>query len=190
MYAAASAAVGALSGDLHGGANAQVMQNLMAIEEPANVEAWVKSEFDHHERVMGMGHAVYKATDPRAEILRGISENLARRTGEPKWYLTTKEIEIATKREFSRRKGGEIYANVDLYSASVYHMMGIAPDLFTPVFAVARIIGWTAHIIEEKFPEPPVKPVLYRPDAVYKGNYCGPVGCKYERIEKRLSVNQ
>src|SRR5208283_5333252 len=172
MYAAVGAAVGSLSGGLHGGANMQTMRNLVEIGDPANVEAWVKSKFDRQERVMGMGHAVYKALDPRADLLRHISEKLARNTGEPKWYLITKEIEDVTQREYRKRKGGEIYANVDLYSASVYHMMGIPDDLFTPVFAIARVPGWTAHIIEEKFPEPPIKPELYRPTSEYRGNYC------------------
>lgn len=185
MYAAVGAAVGSLSGELHGGANMQTMRNLVEIGDPANVEAWVKSKFDRHERVMGMGHAVYKALDPRADLLRHISEKLARDTGDPKWYLITKEIEDITQREYRKRKGGEIYANVDLYSASVYHMMGIPDDLFTPVFAVARIPGWAAHIIEEKFPEPPIKPELYRPTSEYRGNYCGKIGCQYVPLSKR-----
>ena len=190
MYAAVSAAVGSLSGELHGGANMQTMRNLMEIGDPANVEAWVKSKFDNHERVMGMGHAVYKALDPRADLLRHISEKLARDTGDPKWYLITKEIEDVTQREYRKRKGGEIYANVDLYSASVYHMMGIADDLFTPIFAIARVSGWTAHIIEEKFPEPPIKPELYRPTSAYQGNYCGLVGCKYVPLTKRVTAKK
>jgi citrate synthase len=190
MYAAVSAAVGSLSGELHGGANMQTMRNLMEIGDPANVEAWVKSKFDHHERVMGMGHAVYKTLDPRADLLKHISEKLARSTGEPKWYLITKEIEDVTQREYRKRKGGDIYPNVDLYSASVYHMMGIPDDLFTTVFAIARVPGWTAHIIEEKFPEPPIKPELYRPTSEYRGNYCGPVGCKYVPMPKRVAVSK
>jgi citrate synthase len=188
MYAAVSAAVGALSGELHGGANRNVMRNLIEIGDPSKVEEWVKSEFDHHERVMGMGHAIYRTLDPRAEVLRHIAENLARRTGESKWYLITREIEQATQKEYRKRKDEEIYPNVDLYSASVYHTMGIPDDLFTPVFAVARIAGWTAHILEEKFPEPPVKPELYRPRAEYRGNYCGPIGCKYIPLNKRATA--
>ena len=165
----------------------QVMRNLIEIDEPDKVQAWVKAKFDNHERVMGMGHAVYKALDPRADLLRHISEKLARRTGEPKWYLMTKEIELATQREYRTRKGGEIYPNVDLYSASVYHMLGIPDDLFTPIFAISRIPGWAAHIIEEKFPAPPIKPELYRPSAQYKGNYCGLIGCKYVPVANRRS---
>ncbi len=188
MYAAVSAAIGALSGELHGGANAHVMRNLEEIGDPDKVEAWVKSEFDRRDRIMGMGHAVYKSMDPRAEMLRHIAEQLARRTGEPKWYLITKAIEEATQREFKARKGSDIYPNVDLYSASVYRMMGISSDLFTPVFAISRIAGWTAHIFEEKFPEPPIKPELYRPNAFYRGNYCGPIGCTYVPLNKRIKA--
>ena len=190
MYAAVSAAVGSLSGELHGGANMQVMRNLVEIGDPDKVEAWVKAKFDNHERVMGMGHAVYKALDPRAELLRQMSEKLARQTGEPKWYLITKEIEFVTQREYRKRRGGEIYPNVDLYSASVYHMLGIPDDLFTPVFAVARVPGWAAHIIEEKFPQPPIKPELYRPSAQYQGNYCGLIGCKYVPLSNRTTISQ
>ncbi len=189
MYAAISAAIGALSGELHGGANAQVMKNLIEIGDPTKVEKWVKQEFDRHDRVMGMGHAIYKTLDPRAEILRHLAEGLARRTGEPKWFEMTREIEEATQREFKKRKGVDIYPNVDLYSASVYHMMKIPSDLFTPIFAVARVAGWTAHIIEERFPRPPIKPELYRPRAEYHGNYCGKIGCKYEPLQKRLGLS-
>ncbi len=90
-----------------------------------------------------------------------------------------------TKEEFRKLKGKEIYANVDFYSASVYHMMGIPRDLFTPVFAISRMAGLTAHIIEEKFAEAQPKPELYRPDADYVGTYCGPEACEYIPLEKR-----
>ncbi len=190
MFAAISAAVGSLSGELHGGANMHVMQNLKEIGDPAKVEDWVKSKLDNHERIMGMGHAVYKTLDPRADLLKHIAEKLAKKTVDPKWYLITREIENVTQREFRKRKGGDIYANVDLYSASVYHMLGIPDDLFTPVFAIARVLGWAAHIIEEKFPKPPIKPELYRPKAQYQGNYCGPIGCKYIPLSNREDINQ
>jgi citrate synthase len=185
IYASVVAAIGSLSGELHGGANSQVMRTLLEIGDPDKVEEWVKAQFDSGQRIMGMGHAVYKTMDPRADILRHMSERLARRTGEPKWYLMTRKIEESTKQEFKKRRGDEINPNVDLYSASVYYMMGISPDLYTPVFAVSRIAGWTAHIIEEKFPEPPLKPVIYRPSAEYHGKYCGPVGCRYIPLGKR-----
>lgn len=185
IYASVSAAIGSLSGALHGGANFRVMKNLLKISDPEKVDEWVKTLFDQGKRIMGMGHAVYKTLDPRADILRHMAERLARRTGESKWYVMTRKMERATKQEFRKRKGGEINPNVDLYSASVYYMMGIPPDLYTSVFAVARIAGWSAHILEERFPEPPLKPVLYRPSVDYRGNYCGPLSCKYIPIEKR-----
>ena len=185
IYSSVVAGVGSLSGELHGGANSQVMRNLLEIGDPDKADDWVKSRFDSGQRIMGMGHAVYKTMDPRADILRHMSERLARRTDDPKWFLITRRIEESTKQEFKRRKGGEINPNVDLYSASVYYMMGISPELYTPVFAVSRIAGWTAHIIEEKFPDPPLKPMLYRPAAEYHGRYCGPIGCKYTPLGKR-----
>jgi len=185
IYSSVVGAVGSLSGELHGGANSQVMRNLLEIDDPDKVDDWVKARFDSGQRIMGMGHAVYKTMDPRADILRHMSERLARRTEDPKWFLITRRIEESTKREFKKRNGGEINPNVDLYSASVYYMMGICPDLYTPVFAVSRIAGWTAHIIEEKFPEPPLRPMLYRPSAEYHGRYCGPIGCKYTPLGKR-----
>lgn len=185
VYASTGAALGALSGKLHGGANAQVMMNLISIGSPDKVDEWVRRQLDAKKRIMGMGHAVYRTTDPRAVILRQMSERLGKTTRQPKWYGLTKRVEEVTRREFKRRKGRDIFPNVDLYSASVYYMMGIEPDLFTSVFALARLAGWIAHIVEEKFPEPPVKPMLYRPSAVYRGNYCGEIGCTYVPISKR-----
>jgi citrate synthase len=185
IYSSVVAGVGSLSGELHGGANSQVMKNLLEIGDPNKVDDWVKARFDLGQRIMGMGHAVYRTMDPRADILRHMSERLARRIEDPKWFLITRQIEESTKQEFKRRKGGDINPNVDLYSASVYYMMGISPELYTPVFAVSRIAGWTAHIIEEKFPDPPLKPMLYRPSAEYHGRYCGPIGCKYTPLGKR-----
>ncbi len=185
LYASVTAAIGALSGDLHGGANLKVMKNLLEIGDPSRVDSWVSAQFDQHRRVMGMGHAVYRTTDPRAAILREMSERLSKRSGDSRWYLMTRKIEEATRQEFMKRRKREIFANVDLYSASVYHMMGIPHDLYPAVFAVSRIAGWAAHVLEERFPEPPVKPTLYRPSADYHGNYCGPVGCSYVNIRER-----
>ena len=185
MYASVGAAIGALSGELHGGANTEVMKNLTGIGNVERVDNWVKSKLDSGERIMGMGHAVYKTMDPRARILSGISGRLAERTGDTKWFDILRRIESVTREEFKKRKRKDIYPNVDFYSASVYYMMGIAPDLFTPVFAIARMPGWCAHIIEEKFAEAQPKPVLYRPSAEYVGRYCGPEGCRYVPVEKR-----
>jgi len=185
IYASVAAAVGALSGELHGGANNEVMKMLLEIEEVDRVKPWVFKRLQRGGKIMGMGHAVYRTEDPRATILREICGRMAVRTGEQRWCKLTQVIEATTKDEFKKLKGKEIYANVDLYSGSVYHMMGIPIDLFTPIFAISRISGWTAHIIEEKFAEAQPKPELYRPDADYIGNYCGPQACEFIPIEKR-----
>lgn len=186
MYASVGAAIGALSGELHGGANSQVMRMLIEIEDVRRVRSWVSERLRKGEKVMGMGHAIYRTEDPRATILREIAKNLANRIGNHKWFELSQAVEEATKEEFRSLKGKEIYCNVDFYSASVYYMMGIPIDLFTPVFAISRISGWTAHIIEEKFAEAQPKPELYRPDADYVGNYCGPQACEYIPIKKRM----
>jgi citrate synthase len=185
LYASIAAALGALSGELHGGANSEVMKMLLEITDMDRVKSWVSEKLRKGRKIMGMGHAVYHTEDPRATILREICNRLADRTGDRKWFELTKAIEAATKEEFRKLKGKEIYPNVDFYSASVYHMMGIPRDLFTPVFAISRVSGWAAHIIEEKFAEAQAKPELYRPDADYIGNYCGPQACPYIPIGER-----
>ena len=185
MYAAVTAAIGTLSGILHGGANTRVMKELIEIGEPDQVENWVKSRLNKGGLVMGMGHAQYKTNDPRAIILKGISEKLGTITNEPKWYEMTQMIEETTKKEFLKLKKRNIHPNVDLYSASVYYMVGIDTEIFTSLFAVQRMVGWVAHIIEEKFAEAQPKAVLYRPSSTYIGRSCGDESCKYEPIEKR-----
>ena len=184
MYSAASAAVGALSGELHGGANYDVMRMLLDIKTENNVESYIKEKFSKNERVMGMGHAVYKTVDPRSQVLKELSKRLSEKTNQP-WYDITNKVEHVTADLMKKTKGAEIFPNVDLYSASVYYMLGIPMDLNTPIFAISRAAGWAAHIIEEKFAEAAPKPMLYRPKAVYVGKYAGPQGCKYIPIEKR-----
>jgi citrate synthase len=184
MYAAVSAAIGALSGELHGGANFQVMKMLLDIKTEDKVESWIKERLAKGKKIMGMGHAVYKTFDPRAEVLRELSRRLSEKTGEP-WYKITKKVEDVTEEEMKKIKGSDIFPNVDLYSASTYYMLKIPTDLNTPIFAISRVAGWTAHIIEEKFAEAAPKPMLYRPKAVYVGKYCGPSGCEYVPLEKR-----
>ncbi len=184
MYSAASAAVGTLSGELHGGANYEVMKMLLEIETLDNVEPWIKEQMSNGKRIMGMGHAVYKTYDPRAQVLKELSKKLAEKTGDP-WFDITQKIEQVTIKEMKERKGIDIYPNVDLYSASVYYMLKIPMDLNTPIFAISRVVGWASHIIEEKFAEAAPKPALYRPKAVYVGKYCGPEGCKYEPLDLR-----
>jgi len=184
MYSAASAAVGALSGELHGGANYEVMKMLLEIETLDNVEPWIKEQMSNGKRIMGMGHAVYKTYDPRAQVLKELSKKLAEKISEP-WFDITHKIEQVTIKEMKEQKGIDIYPNVDLYSASVYYMLKIPMDLNTPIFAISRVVGWASHIIEEKFAEAAPKPALYRPKAVYVGKYCGPEGCKYEPLDLR-----
>jgi len=184
MYSAASAAVGALSGELHGGANYEVMRMLLDIKTEENVESYIKGKFARNERVMGMGHAVYKTVDPRSQVLRELSKRLSEKTGQ-QWYDITSKVERVTAELMKKTKGVEIFPNVDLYSASVYYMLGIPMDLNTPIFAISRVAGWAAHIIEEKFAEAAPKPMLYRPKAVYVGKYAGPQGCKYIPIKER-----
>lgn len=185
MYAAVAAGVGALSGSLHGGANAQVMKMLMELKEEQDVPAWVKKQLDSGQRIMGMGHAVYKTNDPRARFLKEMCFRLGAKLGQDHWCRLGAEIAESALSEFQKRGKTTIKTNVDFYSAPVYHMMGIPGDLMTPIFAVARIAGWTAHIIEEKFGDAQERPALYRPSSEYIGNYCGKTGCVYEPLETR-----
>lgn len=185
MYAGVAAGVGALSGELHGGANARVMEMLKSLENVDDVAGWVRERLDRKERIMGMGHAVYKTTDPRANILKEISARLGEETGQPQWWRISKTIEEVALEELEKRGKKDIKPNVDFYSASVYHVMGIPADLMTAIFALSRIAGWCAHIIEEKFAEAQEKPMLYRPAAEYVGDYCGLVGCTYVPPEER-----
>ena len=184
MYSASSAAIGALSGELHGGANTEVMKMLLEILDVDKVESWIKEKLTQGEKIMGMGHAVYKTYDPRAQVLKELSRKLADKSKE-KWFEMTEKIEISTITEMKLQKGKDIYPNVDLYSASIYYMLKIPVDLNTPIFAISRVAGWAAHIIEEKFAEAAPKTALYRPKAVYVGKYCGPQGCEYKTLDLR-----
>ena len=184
MYSAASAAIGALSGELHGGANTEVMKMLLEIGDISKVEEWIKERMTAGDRIMGMGHAVYRTYDPRAVVLKELSRKLAEKTKEP-WYAMTEKVETTTISEMKSQKDKDIYPNVDLYSASLYYMLKIPMDLNTPIFAISRVAGWAAHIIEEKFAEAAPKPALYRPKATYVGKYCGPQGCEYQTLDLR-----
>jgi citrate synthase len=185
MYAAVAAGIGALSGSLHGGANAQVMRMLLELENEKHILAWVKKRLDGGDRIMGMGHAVYKTMDPRAKYLKHMASRLGKKTGQERWHQLSTEIEKHGIEAFEARGKTNIKPNVDFYSAPVYHMMGIPLDLMTPIFAISRIAGWCAHIIEEKFAEAQEKPALYRPQAEYVGQYCGLMGCEYEPVDAR-----
>ena len=185
IYAAVGAAVGSLSGELHGGANVRVMEMLTEIGSLDKVEAYVNQQFDAGRKIFGLGHAVYDTDDPRAHILAPMSRTMGERRGDTKWYEMSQLLEKTGKAEFKKRKGKDIYVNVDFYSASLYYAMGIPMDLFSPVFAISRISGWSAHVIEEYFAGAAPKPMLYRPESDYIGDYCGPDVCELEPLKER-----
>jgi len=185
MYAAVGAAVGSLSGALHGGANTRVMQMLLTIGSVDKVDDHVRDTLEKGGVIMGLGHAVYQTDDPRAHIIAPMSKALGERVGDTRWYELSKALEAKGKAAFKEKKGRDIYVNVDFYSASLYYYMGIAVDLFTPVFAVSRIAGWCAHVLEEQFAEAAPKPALYRPESDYVGDYCGPDECVFVPIDER-----
>jgi citrate synthase len=144
MYSAIPGAIGALKGPLHGGANIEVRKMLMEIDaSDASPAEYVKQKLARKERVMGFGHRVYKVLDPRATILSEMLEDLSREKGEMKWYDISHEIMDTMEAE----KG--LAANVDFFSASIYYMLGIDIDLYTPIFALSRVTGWTAHLLEQ-----------------------------------------
>lgn len=185
MYAAVTAGVGSLSGELHGGANVRVMEMLKRIGSVDKVEDYINRELDAGRVIFGLGHAVYKTDDPRALILAPMAEIMCKKIGEPHWYDISKRLEEKTKAAFKQRKGIDIFLNVDFYSASLYYAMGIPTDLFTPVFAISRIAGWTAHVLEEQFAGAAAKPALYRPESDYIGDYCGPEECSFTPMDER-----
>lgn len=143
IYSGITSAIGALKGPLHGGANEAVMKMLMEINDVEHVEAYLNKAFENKEKIMGFGHRVYKYGDPRAKHLKEMSKELTLITGERKWY----DISVRMEEMIKKEKG--LLPNVDFYSASVYHSLGIQHDLFTPIFAVSRTAGWLAHILEQ-----------------------------------------
>ncbi len=185
MYSAVTAALGSLSGELHGGANVRVMEMLQQIGSVDKVEAYVQQELEAGRLIFGLGHAVYQTDDPRAHILAPMSKKLGERIGETQWYDISRVLEKTGKAVFKEKKGIDIYVNVDFYSASLYYAMGIPIDLFTPLFALSRVAGWTAHVIEEQYADAAPKPALYRPASDYVGDYCGPDECTFVPIDDR-----
>ncbi len=144
MYSAVTGALGALKGPLHGGANIKVMEMLMEMDEAAeDARSYVQRKLAAKERIMGMGHRVYRTIDPRAIILGDMLEGLSREKGEMKWYEMSTAVQDVVKEE----KG--LNPNVDFFSASVYYLLGIERDLYTPIFAISRVTGWTAHLLEQ-----------------------------------------
>ncbi|QDU07400.1 citrate synthase [Gimesia aquarii] len=143
IYSAITGAIGALKGKLHGGANTEVLKTLFEIGSMENIAPYVKKVRAEKGKFMGFGHAVYQVEDPRAKHLKELSRRLGKETGEPKWYEMSIEMEKLVYAEISRN------CNVDFYSASLQHYMGIPGDLFTCIFAASRIAGWCAHILEQ-----------------------------------------
>ncbi len=171
IYSAVTGAIGALKGPLHGGANIEVMKMLQQITSTGQSPVdYVKERLARKERVMGFGHRVYKTTDPRAAILRRMAVELSEEKGQRDWY----DISIKIMDTMEKEKG--LYPNVDFFSASVYHMLGIATDLFTPIFALARTSGWTAHLLEQWKDNRLIRP---------RAEYIGPRGLKVKPIDQR-----
>jgi citrate synthase len=170
IYASVTAAIGALSGPLHGGANTNVMKTLLEIGVIENLESFIKQALAEKRKIMGFGHAVYRTEDPRATHLRKFSKEMGERAGVTKWYEMSRKLEEVMMRE----KG--LYPNVDFYSASTYYVMGIPLDLYTPIFAISRITGWTAHILEQYADNKLIRP---------RAEYVGPRNLQYIAIDKR-----
>lgn len=143
IYSAVTSAIAALKGPLHGGANIEVMHMLTEIDTPEKAAAWVLQRLDEKKKIPGFGHRVYRCEDPRATVLRKIARKITALTGESRFY------EVAQAVEQVMLKNTKVFPNVDFYSAPLYHAMGIPIELFTPIFAVSRVVGWTAHILEQ-----------------------------------------
>ncbi len=169
IYSAVTSAIGALKGPLHGGANERVMRMLVDIKTVEKAKQWVDSALTNKEKIMGFGHRVYKNGDPRAKILRSMSESLCNKSGND-YYKMSKVIDDTVQTE----KG--LLPNVDFYSASVYYSMGIPLDLYTSIFTVSRVSGWLAHILEQ-----------YKNNRIYRprGEWVGKTGLKYAPLSGR-----
>ena len=171
IYSAITSAIGTLKGPLHGGANEGVIHMLLEIGSEDKVDAWIEEQLAQKKKIMGIGHRVYKVLDPRAPHLRTMAAKLSEELGEPKWIRMSERIT-----EIMKQKKG-LNANVDFYSATVYYSLGIPTDMFTPIFAIARTSGWTAHVLEQLADNR-----LYRPLSAYVGP---PVGKKFVPIDER-----
>jgi citrate synthase len=170
VYSAVVSAISALKGPLHGGANEQVMLMLKDIGTIENAKKWIDDALNNKAKIMGFGHRVYKNGDPRAKILRSMSEKLTAKMGEPHWYQMSDMIDDVMQ----NKKG--LLPNVDFYSATVYFSMGIPIDLYTPIFAVSRVSGWLAHIFEQW-----TNNRIYRP----RGKWAGKEGLKWVPTAQR-----
>jgi citrate synthase len=174
-YTVVSSAIGTLTGPLHGGANEEALDMLEQIGSVENVRPWLEDAVAHKRKVMGFGHRVYKVKDPRASVLQELAEHAFVETGRPRLYDIATELErVAASMPSFGQKG--VYPNVDFYSGIVYQNLGIPRDLFTPIFAVARVVGWLSHWLEQL-----KNNRIYRPEQVYVGKHDVP----YVPLEKR-----
>lgn len=170
IYSAVTGAIGALKGKLHGGANTEVLKNLLALGSVDKVAPWVKATRENKGKFMGFGHAVYNTEDPRAKHLKELSRRLGKEKGEPKWFDMSVEIEKLVTPAIGK------HCNVDFYSASLQHYMGIPGELFTCVFAASRIVGWCAHILEQLADNKIIRPSV---------NYIGPAERRFVPIDRK-----
>ncbi|HEY3412527.1 MAG TPA: citrate/2-methylcitrate synthase [Armatimonadota bacterium] len=170
MYSCVTSAISALKGPLHGGANEQVMLMLNEIGAPEKAEAWVTDALSRKVKIPGFGHRVYRTEDPRAAILRGYAERICQAAGDSRLYDTAREVERTVTANTN------VNPNVDFYSGIIYQMMGIPPELYTPIFAASRVVGWTAHILEQWGNNRLIRP---------RAEYTGPAERKYTPINRR-----
>jgi len=170
LYAAVTSAIGTLKGPLHGGANEGVMRMIESIAEPARAEGWIKKALADKVRIMGFGHRVYRVEDPRAKHLRRLATELGQQAGKSRYV----EILDTVARVVTEQK--RIYPNVDLYSGAAYAAMGIPTDQFTPIFAISRIAGWSAHVLEQHAHNRLIRP---------RAEYTGPTSATYVPIGLR-----
>ncbi|MGH2536069.1 MAG: citrate/2-methylcitrate synthase [Candidatus Promineifilaceae bacterium] len=175
VYSAVTTAIGTLKGAAHGGANQRAMEQFLAADKRGDLEAWYRETRAGDQRIMGIGHRVYKVEDPRARILRPMAEALAASSGQGRWYEIAAGIERLARTDpyFIER---DLYANVDFYSAVVLYMIGLPVDQFTCVFAISRVAGWTAHILEQLADNRLIRP---------KANYTGPRDKRYLPLGER-----
>lgn len=171
IYSAVTGAIGGLKGPLHGGANIEVMKMLLELDRSGqDPVAFVEGKLARKERIMGFGHRVYKTIDPRATILQEMVEDVSEERGQRKWY----DLSVAIMDTMARQK--QLYPNVDFFSASVYYMLGIDVDLYTPIFALSRITGWTAHLLEQWKDNRLIRP---------RAEYVGPRGLTVTPLDQR-----
>jgi citrate synthase len=175
VYSAITSGIGTLKGAAHGGANQKAMEQFIDAAQRGDVNAWYKESRESGKRIMGIGHRVYKVRDPRAFILQPMAERLAKSSGQGQWYDIAAQIEHLTRQDdyFVER---DLYATVDYYSAVVLYMIGIPVDQFTCLFAMSRIAGWTAHVLEQLADNRLIRP---------KANYVGPTDQTFVPIEER-----